>query len=938
MNQELLTNFPPKNEKELFDTLQFIKKSPLAKDYWPILKSLYKKCETALVQEEFPHLTENLLLMIVRLIIRIDQASLSEFSSPYPTQATLRYMKRRARRFLRTIGNKSPEMYFSLASKILLAHEDKSKLDFTCNWIAADIILGKSRRCLQKGHGQGKYVFEHQRFHLHQREDFFPEVWDQNPNFLNKLLELNLPWEVYEFVIKIFYANQWQISTLSEERLRAFFVSPSTWLKRTAAQVAYRTYTFQGLKPEIFAGMWLFSPQDQRVHIERIQSKRPSLSKNWYQDYSQTLFALTFKELQEGNNSRRIIKVLELLQKKYPKAISTQNILSIAPALFASSSKTLQELAFLGVEQSKKEDALAWILALDPGIPDTKLNMKLYDRLALTLLPKFKNDKISRDTIASFVFKASFAACDFGWRLSKQIRYEYEMYYIWNRISQFNQRRSMKEIYWKNAITSMAGADAFTQYFKQYGYYFSYMSDEALRLIWEVGLDRVRNFTFKTFRENFIKEPFYYLYKISVFPDSLKNNILEDALKQLKGKALFQNYWYLSTAFQAANSNDWAAQALLQLIGISKLNQLSVQNIFSQLWHYENIEEAYLQYFNNSPESIRKLVVAVLSEDSNTFIEKSNKIPDLLLEDALASASLATLLHITQLATEESWGKLSRAIYVHLLKKEREVGFWKLILEKIIAAPDQILSSRLIQDARFFELFQNQKDPSILDISDPDMENILLAWSQKNPDLFPMESPELFKLCLHKLPQLRNHGLLLAREKGITLIFGLQLLESGLPDAMEESKHFFESLKPHSQKELDAALALCDSPNQTTREFGLDYLGKRRDNFKDNAQILEFLSEHSDVRVQSFVAEEINQLQLEKPFVRRFDKEILRMKNRSREAKEKIKLRVETTLEIDAATLLEIARSQVKKDAEWAIEQLTKKVLSGEEIEGFVLD
>ncbi|TAE48614.1 MAG: hypothetical protein EAY69_04735, partial [Cytophagales bacterium] len=74
-----------------------------------------------------------------------------------------------------------------------------------------------------------------------------------------------------------------------------------------------------------------------------------------------------------------------------------------------------------------------------------------------------------------------------------------------------------------------------------------------------------------------------------------------------------------------------------------------------------------------------------------------------------------------------------------------------------------------------------------------------------------------------------------------------------------------------------------------------------------------------------------------KKFVNKFDDETLKIKNRSRKAKEIIKNRIENTLQVETKTLINLARVGTKADKEWAIEQMTKKVLAGEEIEGFVL-
>ena len=117
LDASLLENFPPNNEKDVFDIIQFIKKSPLAKDYWRILKSLYKKTEAYflnLSQEEIYSVDKNQLLMLTHLINKLDQAEIKNNQSPFPTQATIRYMKRRARRCLRMLAKVHPQFYFEI--------------------------------------------------------------------------------------------------------------------------------------------------------------------------------------------------------------------------------------------------------------------------------------------------------------------------------------------------------------------------------------------------------------------------------------------------------------------------------------------------------------------------------------------------------------------------------------------------------------------------------------------------------------------------------------------------------------------------------------------------------------------------------------------------------------------------------------------------------
>ena len=332
------------------------------------------------------------------------------------------------------------------------------------------------------------------------------------------------------------------------------------------------------------------------------------------------------------------------------------------------------------------------------------------------------------------------------------------------------------------------------------------------------------------------------------------------------------------------------------------------------------------------------MFITALAQNIQNIIQEAENIPANMLSEAIRGHNLDTLLNITAQANDASWKVLQKMVYEELLNKQSETGFWKGILEKILATENNVLRTRLLEDENFLKLFQQQKDTSVLDITDPEGEEVLLTWAESNRGRLRNGSGELFKICIHKIPSLREWGLDYAKTLGISLIFGLQLLESKMPDAMNTAKAYFNELSSGSEEEKEAILSLCDSPNKDVRAFGLDYLAQRKEQYGNQARMLEFLSEHPDAYIQAYVAEELANNTIEKPFVKRFDKEILRMKNRSRKAKEEVKERIGQTLEVDGKTLVEIAKNGSKKDKEWAIEQLAKKVLAGEEVEGFVLE
>jgi hypothetical protein len=169
------------------------------------------------------------------------------------------------------------------------------------------------------------------------------------------------------------------------------------------------------------------------------------------------------------------------------------------------------------------------------------------------------------------------------------------------------------------------------------------------------------------------------------------------------------------------------------------------------------------------------------------------------------------------------------------------------------------------------------------------------------------------------------------------LPFVLRLLESGLPPVQQAVQGYLEALPAGSNGEFDAVLALCDSPEPTTRRLGIAFLQKRLPGWPDErrARLLECLSEHSHPQVHRLVSEALLAQPLDQPFVQRFDREILRMQNRSRQAKEHVKRRQEQNPSLPTEVLLEMARSGTRKEAEWAVWQLTQRRLAGESIAGF---
>ena len=97
------------------------------------------------------------------------------------------------------------------------------------------------------------------------------------------------------------------------------------------------------------------------------------------------------------------------------------------------------------------------------------------------------------------------------------------------------------------------------------------------------------------------------------------------------------------------------------------------------------------------------------------------------------------------------------------------------------------------------------------------------------------------------------------------------------------------------------------------------------------------LTEHADPQMRAFVARLLNN-----DPAPQFDREILRTRYQSRQAKEVVKTRQEHQKNggsVDMETLLALARgSSTPRDAEWALTQLTRRALAGETVEGLVVE
>ena len=929
---ELLEQFPYSTDAQWFNALQFVRKAPFAENFWQIFKGLYKKVESY-VQTHPENCTGSMQKLVIAFLDRIDAVTPEHIQNErFPTIPTLGYMKRRARRLLNSFGKIDADIYMALAKGLLTAQEDKTSI-LPAQWLCLDLFWGNSRRHEQTGFGHNDYHLFKERFQFKKPEERFSEIWENNPQVLYDLLQKNIPVQVSAFAVQILERKQLNLPALSDQKIIDFFNSGFATLQRVAVKIAYQKMTFQNISPALYAGLWLFAPADLQIKIADILKKRPVLDKTWDNDFAEKLTNTTWNLLEKGNKSRRIIKALMFLNTQYPTKLKQLNTLAIAPALFQSKHDILNKLALASVQNAKKEDAVTWISALGERNAHSDA---LYEKVKITLAGKFSNS-INKNIVTPFIFHENYFVADFGWHLTEKMQ-EWALYQLWSKFTQGSFLYGKRRTTFMHAITAPSGIKSFQRYYKHSSYFIGNFQGVTLNFVLENADKNIVSLFKNYYKDQFQNNPLATLQKISSLPAYLRDEILQISLPLFKNKDVITHSWYIRYVFQQAQTDVWLFDAMRLLIENSKFTLQSAYNILEAILnnHYNHLPELF-SFLESLSQGRQDKLLETVAQNPHWLVSNATFFSATWRNRALENLNIEAVVNIIRNAESSQWEVLKESVYVFLMKNPQPSSFWIDVLETAIAMPDSPLVVRILENETCKNLFLQLQDATILDIAQPELEDLLSEWACANPSLFVMGSYDLFRLCIHKLPKLRTAGYALAKKHGITLVFALRLMESDLPEAVGEAQAFFNALPTQSDAEWDALLGMIDSPNRQVRIFALAYWKERAEYLGTRPQLLPFLSEHADQSVQEAVAQEIKEKKVQNPFVQRFEKEVLRQKNTARKAKNIVKAHIEETLEVDAQTLIELAQSANKREAEWAIVQLTKKALAGEDTAGFVL-
>ncbi|MEZ4885475.1 MAG: hypothetical protein R3E32_12155 [Chitinophagales bacterium] len=944
-NTELLHTFP-KTTQEVQAAATYLEAAPLAENHWQVIKGFYKQLEA----------NPNVELLTL-LINKLDKAKFSELKDKYPTKATLGYMKRRVNRFLRTAAKNNSQLYFDICSHLL--ENQKEEIDLVNQWVMMKILFGTSKQFEQKRHGRGAFVFLEDKKSTARIESGAPQIWADNPDFLVELLQQkDLHSVVYAFAAKTLSANRVEIPDLSQTQLKTFFESDSIWLQVIAAKQAYQQFKNGQLQdPQLLANTYFYSPANIRQtffgEIKQMiegqsntdtpaannswfgklvrsalginqspQSSKPKDTHNWYQTFTANIAHIFFSKMETTVSKRRLKDMMDLtLQLK--EYVSFTIINKHIKAIFEAEDERLHELAFEVADQVTGGNILVWLTA----IPSEKTGIS--QRLQDIFIHKMNINNLTWTEIEGFIHSELFSIADFGWHLVSK----------WNQQARFTQRfwgrnyyNSQNTLPLKHFIQSQYGVDLLLKHSKN-------------QLNWVLWYKPTFIFIYKNAPSK-LKEAFKPLFYENArghnflawlpFIAELENE-REQIILNLQNGVQENHLSAYSFIYSLVTDNEWVKNISWKFLVNKCLNETKFTELLTV--NLQNVDIDTSKKFielmmNTDNEKVKNLFFDILP----TIIEGKPELINRLIpifEYVVDLLNQNTALDLIKTVAATEW----TSIRSHLVKfVEKNPSIWSQILAAIPNETTTTLQNRTIEDSEMLQLFFKTNNIDVLDYHQPIFAKMLYEWIQQHLDLFTSNSDALFKTVIHKDPKIRKWGFEQADKVGITIPFALRMMEAGLPETFHKGKQYFENVPMGDKDEVEYVLALCDSPQGVVRGYGIEYFEARKENLKKNDIAVASLAEHTDVRIQEFVAQTLaDKKDAKEEFVQYFDNSVLRSRNKGRKVKELVKSRLQEvdSKNLDKKTLMELARSRNTQDREWAIEQLTKLALAGEEVEGF---
>lgn len=331
-----------------------------------------------------------------------------------PSNDTLGYMKRCARRALRNLAEQDPAQYVSLATQVLISTgKDRAEVDPRLQWVTMQILFANSRRYEQTQHGRGAYLLRSNSFILRTREEAFPELWDRYPALVESLVtHAELPWQTQEAACKILRSMNRALPAVPVATLLRFLVSPSALLITTATRAITRQLANnQDTAPDLVAETYFKGSGQSRKVVREYIAIHTALGSRWTNAFANRLYKLASENIERTQLSRRQSFAFAYLVATYPNVLGRQIAPALAVLLYATRRPELQAWTLETLRQSSGNHMDQWLISLET-LPDD-----LRSEAVVALTESVRNQEFSANLLTALVLNASAWIRATGWDL-----------------------------------------------------------------------------------------------------------------------------------------------------------------------------------------------------------------------------------------------------------------------------------------------------------------------------------------------------------------------------------------------------------------------------------------------------------------------------------------------------------------------------------------
>jgi len=366
--------------------------------HWSHWKWLYKQAEAASDMEL-------LRVMIPRLDTALSDGTRDPSRAPFswleqmPRAATLAYMQRRARRFMRDLAARDPSAYVELAAGVLLdsghrrdgVKRDNARsadLDPMHQWISFDILYGGSGRYIQTGHSRGRYVAQRSRPSASQPDERAPDAWTARGDLLLAIFtDPALPSQASEWAYVALTRRGIDLPTLDGDRLIRFLRGSSPLLLRLASQqVTAGLEVGQHPEPTALALAYYYGSGAirRRIALYLSSPEAARLARSWQRQVALALSDVLVRGTRGARLSARQLAAALLLAGGYADLVKPEALTSLVPALVSAGYANLNRLARAIVERTNVQQA--WSMAYAAGDLDEEPRRTLLDTVLARLI------------------------------------------------------------------------------------------------------------------------------------------------------------------------------------------------------------------------------------------------------------------------------------------------------------------------------------------------------------------------------------------------------------------------------------------------------------------------------------------------------------------------------------------------------------------------